>query len=838
MVYERGETSEVRVELRRAPLVPAAGALIAGILGGRFGPLTTSLWAVVGVASAGVAVAGLWRRLTGVAAVGVLVAVAAFGAVAVRLDYFAAADDDILTYTGPDDILATVRGQVVSSPAVYEDDPPAAYGYRRPPQTRFVLRAEELRGRDGWMTVSGMLSVTVQQADDRLKAGQKVEVMGWLGRVRGPDNPGQYDWAAVARNKGMPVRLVAPGAESVSILEERPGSWVGRAYWGVRTAAREHLAGCGDERSSQLVNAMVIGERLPALRSLNQAMMRAGVVHYLSISGSHLAIFLGFVYLLCRVLALSPRRSAVAVLVVLGVYIILAEAQAPLVRSALMATALCLATIAGRRHGALNALAGAAVLILAVAPMDLFEAGFQLSFGIVGGTLVFRGPVRQAIFGRFLRERGLMVFRDRDRVRRWLHYTAANWLMDGVAIAVVAYLVSAPLVAYHFHLFSPYAGPLSMVLAPLVTAVLVPGYVSLALAWPMPNLAYAFGQVAASSADGLAWTVEGMERLPGLSFELRDVGVGWVLLCYVAMAAVVAARRVRFGRAMAAAAVALLAVATAYAQRTSGPSGQAELNVLAVGNGQCVVLRTPSGQTVLLDAGTRSGFDAYRQVLGPFLRSGRLASPTAAFISHANVDHFSALDELGRRRSLRRVHVNEQFGESAGRGDAFSADVQMIGTLRAGGAQVMRLAAGETVRLDDRTKVEVLWPPAGRAGLGANESSLVLRVTCDGMSVLLPGDVETVGQVDLARAGLVVADVLVLPHHGSWRPSLEEFIKAVAPRVVLASSGREPYGPGATEEPAEFFGRLRRGRQYYSTPRNGWIQVRFGGGTIEVRTMR
>ena len=97
-----------------------------------------------------------------------------------------------------------------------------------------------------------------------------------------------------------------------------------------------------------------------------------------------------------------------------------------------------------------------------------------------------------------------MVFRDRDRLRRWLNYTAANWLMDAVAIAVIAYVVSAPLVAYHFHLFSPYAAPLSLLLAPVVAAVLVPGYVSMALAWPMPNLAYAFGQLAAWAADGLA----------------------------------------------------------------------------------------------------------------------------------------------------------------------------------------------------------------------------------------------------------------------------------------------------------------------------------------------
>lgn len=836
----RGETSQARAQLRRVPLVPAAGALMAGIVAGRFGPLPMGLWAAVAVVAAAVAVVGLWRpHLHGLGVAGVLVAVAGFGAVAVGLDYFAASSDDILTYTGPQDILATVRGQIVSTPAVSEDDPPPAYGYRRPPQTFFSLRVRQLRKAGGWLAIRGRVLATIRQADDRLMAGQQIEVMGWLGRARGPDNPGQYDWSAAARAKGTPVRLVAPGAESVSILEGAAQSWLARAYWHVRAAARDHLAACGDGQSGQLISALIIGERSPSLRALNRAMMRAGVAHYLSISGTHLAIFLGFVHLLCRVLALSPRRSAIVVLMVLAAYMVLAEARAPLVRSAIMAAALCLAVLTGRSHAAPNALAGAAMLILAFDPMDLFGPGFQLSFGMVGAILVFRGPVRQALFGRYLRERGLMVFRDEERLRRWLNYTAANWLMDAVVMVLIAYVVSAPLVAYHFHLFSPYAAPLSLLLAPVVTAVLVPGYVSMALAWPTPNLAYAFGQLAARAADGLAWAVEAAEHVPGLCFELRDVGIGWVVLCYAAVAAVLAGRKIRFGGVLAAATVVVLAAVTAYTQRTSPPSGQAELNVLAVGGGQCVVLRTPSGPTVLFDAGTRSGFDAYSQVLGPFLRDQRLPGPSIAFISHPNTDHFNAVPQVVRHHRLRRVHVNEWFGApTAGGLDVAGDDSHMLAALRAAGVRVERLVAGQRVTLDERTSVEVLWPAAGREGLSANESSLVLRITCNGASVLLPGDIETIGQQALAASGTVRADVLMLPHHGSWWSRLEEFVQAVAPRIVLASSDREPYGPPAQEEPAEFFARLRRGYRFYSTPHNGWVQVRFGGGPIEVRTMR
>jgi competence protein ComEC len=210
-----------------------------------------------------------------------------------------------------------------------------------------------------------------------------------------------------------------------------------------------------------------------------------------------------------------------------------------------------------------------------------------------------------------------------------------------------------------------------------------------------------------------------------------------------------------------------------------------------------------------------------------------------AFISHPNTDHFAALGELVRRRRLGRAYVNEQFGVSpSGSADPFSPDVRMLAAMQEAGVAVVRLSAGQRVKLDDRTTVQVLWPPPGRKDLDANGASLVLRITCDGASVVLPGDIETIGQQELAAANTVAADVLMLPHHGSWWASLERFVKAVRPKVVLASAAREPYGPPAQEEPAEFFDRLRTGYRYYSTPRNGWIQVRFGRAGLDVRTMR
>ena len=699
-----------------APMALVAAAMMLGIVCGRYAPLATGVYVVLGALGMGVAITSFFREhLRLITSTGLVVAIFCGGAIHVRLVYFQTASDDVVMYTGHGRIPSTLRGQIETSPQIISNDANLC-GYHRPPRTCFLLRCDEILTSEGWRNVSGLARVTVKESDRRLTAGQDVELVGWLGRFRGPDNPGQYDAADFARNQHVLVGMSVEGADGAAIRPGGQASWFQQTMWKVRALAREHWAGLGAEQDDRLLDALIIGERHPALQSLNRTMMQAGVVHFMSISGSHLAIFLGFVYLLCRLASLTPRRSAVAALVILIVYIALAEPNAPLYRSAIMAGAVCIAVICRRAGAAINALAASAVILLAIDPLDLFSAGFQLSFGLVAGMLLFNQSAKKLIFGRWLRRRGLMVFRGHSRARRWLTHLAADWFMTGVSVGVVSYIISIPLVAYHFGLFSPYAAVLSMLLGPLITFVLVPGYISLALAWPMPNLSHTFGTLAAHAANWLAVAVDAMKWLPGLCFEMRPVPVWWVLLFYAAAAGVVYCRRIPWGRAVAVAGLLAMLAGTVYTQLPAPAPGVAELHVLSVGSGQCVVLRTPSGKTFVIDAGTRSDMDVCQQVLLPFLRDRKFPAPSAAFVSHANTDHYAALAGLAERGSLERVYMNEFFGQGTDGADE-SPPVRFLDNLRRCGVEVIRFSAGQTLQLDGQTRLEVLWPPPGRRDL-------------------------------------------------------------------------------------------------------------------------
>jgi len=817
----------------------AAVAVVAagGIVAGRYVGLSAVAWGVWG---AGCLVAGVVCLVIGrrrVAAAAAAAAVLALGAVHVRVMGLGHEEGHVVSYTGDSTTLARLRGRIEGSPRLVRFD--ASLAYPRPPAVSFPLRATGIHTADGWRETTGSIQVTVEEEDIRLARGQEVELVGSIGRLRPPANPGQRDVAAEMNRRGVFVRCRVPGADGVTILSASSGPLPRRIADRAGAWASAHFARSAPGRGGLMLEALIVGRRDPALAELREAMVHAGIAHLLSISGMHLGIFLGFVYLLCRLATLTPRRSATVALLCLTGYLVLAEPRSPLLRSAIMAAAVCIGVIVHRPHAALNALGIAAVLLLAAEPMDLFAAGFQLSFGIVAALIVLVPPARELLFGRWLRTRGLMVFRGRDRVRRWLYHTAADWAISAVTMALIAYLTAVPLVAWHFGIFSPYGAPLSLLMTPLLIAAVVPGYLSLAVAPIAPNLAGALAAGAGEVAEAFARGVEAASMLPGLHFELRPVHPPWAIACYAALVAIVMMRRVRLGRVWAGAAAVVVLALTVHTQRTAAPPDAAELDLLAVGAGQCAVLRTPAGRTYILDAGSQHDRTCGERVLVPFLLHRRLPSPTAAMISHANTDHYNAIPALIRRGGFDSVYLNDYFGRVAGEAGSAAAE-RFLELLAEGHAAPIRLRPGQTVRLDDRTVVEVLWPPPGRSDLTVNDTSLVLRIVCDGRSVILPGDLDEVGQAALAGQGEQVrADVLILPHHGGWEKTLPAFVDAVGPSVILVSNGRELTAPARGGEAAErFYGRLRSGYRFHSTRRNGWIHVRLGKAGVGVEVMR
>ena len=134
---------------------------------------------------------------------------------------------------------------------------------------------------------------------------------------------------------------------------------------------------------------ILLGERSGIPRETKEALIDAGVAHILAVSGYRVFIIAGMLMTALGALRIPrPVRPFVAVPALLF-YMALAGCHPPVVRGTVMAVVFIIARGAGRRTGSLNALGVAALLVLGADPRELFDAGFQLSFGAVLAILSF-----------------------------------------------------------------------------------------------------------------------------------------------------------------------------------------------------------------------------------------------------------------------------------------------------------------------------------------------------------------------------------------------------------------------------------------------------------------
>lgn len=589
------------------------------------------------------------------------------------------------------------------------------------------------------------------RADPR--RGDRVRVVGRLLPLRDPSNPGQADTARRLRRRGVRARLKGdPGC--VTRLAAAAPLHPGRRLDDLR-AELARIAGARlSPAAAGLFRALLLGERDALDSAFAADFQRGGILHFLAISGLHVALLAGGLGRLLR--AAGVPRGVVAVVVVAALVLQagLAGGRTPVVRAAVLAAGVFVAPTLLRAADPWNLMAGAALLTLLLRPGELFAPGFALSYGAVAGILLFANRLD---FGRRLTDWPGEGWATRWR-RRMLRAAAG-----AVAVTVAAWVGSGPIIWEVFGVVHPWVPLTNLAVLPMFGLTLV---TALASAVIMPCggvVAAAAAALFEIAAAGLGVVGQVAAAAPGACVPVTPAGSLALIGCVAVAVAAAAARRL-----LLLAAIPLLLVGAAYAR---GRSPAPELTVLDVGQGLSVFVGTGGGGTWLFDLGSTDRLDVTGQVIAPFLRARGVARGVEVFVSHAERDHMSGLAAL----------------HAQGR----------IGVLRASRPARLRVVSdARRTRDGDRggtraARWRALHPPRRPTPwLGANDGSLVILAEVAGLSVLLPGDVEEAGLARLVRGLGRQVDVLIMPHHGGWSENLAPFLLACRPRVVLISARR------------------------------------------------
>ena len=599
-------------------------------------------------------------------------------------------------------------------------------------------------------SIEGDTSLRVWLRDEKfVPGGGPYELRGTLSLPSPAVNPSLYDPQRGAQRRGIVADLTPREITPPDPPEFSPWLWLLTLSEQSRQWIKEAVAKGieNDEMPRTLVQIMALGLSEAGSTDLQEPFRDTGTLHVFAVSGLHVSMLAWIGWVILRSLGLRKGLAAcVLIPMVLG-YAFMTGWRPSAARAALMTVAMLCAPLVDRRSRSVNVLGGTALLVWAADTQQLYLAGFQLSFGVVWFLAVAVRPLARP----FDKHARLDPFLP-PQLADWRQRFSVWWrreLLAMLAMSIVAWAASLPIMLLEFHSVTPISVLANLVLVPLSFISLFTVVLSLITA-----------------------------RLGLVALQVLFNNANW-LLAHAMMTSATWFAAIPGGN-------------FAVAMPTPSPVPAVVMNVLAMPPGEASQLLNSRGQHWLLDCG---GAKHENTGILPFLREQGVNSLDGVVLSHADSGHIGALQDL-----MPRFHpplVMMSMHEPWRLDSRITLMHRLFSSHVLDSARITKLKAGDTFAMG-AAQVHVLYPGAADLYNKSDDRAIVARIDCGKMRLLWCNDAGFITEKHLlARCPPqeLRSHVIIRDQHASDFSALPEFVLAVGPKLVVSSNA-----PGIVEQ--------------------------------------
>lgn len=668
--------------------------------------------------------------------------------------------------------------------------------------------------------------------------GNKVILKGTLKNFEHATNPGMFD--SKAYYETMKISMAAYNCRLTLSTPNSNENKVKHTYWKISEQLfklRLILGYLLDlslyDSDSGIAKTMVLGDKSGISESIKNMYNENGIAHILAISGLHISMLgLGFFKLQKRV-GINNIISALLSIILMMLYGLMCGITVASLRAVIMFLLRMFSKILGRTYDMETSMIIAAVIILITQPRYLFYSGFLFSFGAIF-AIIFISPLFEDIF----------ISKDSS------YKKIAKALLSSIPIN----MITLPVYLCNYYCFPVFSILINIIVIPLMSLLIAAMLLSiLACAIYIPA-----GRICGLLVHAILYIFESLCKLGDIipiNKMLTGKPQAWQIIIYIAIIIVVMLQRHKQSPIQIVLDICLAGIILTGRYHTG-----TELIMLDIGQGDSIYITDNRGSDVLVDSGSSSVSEVAKYRLNPFLLSRGIQDIDAVFISHLDSDHYNAILELmnmppNDAPQIKRIYLSTATAMS--KSDEY---YELINLAKQKDITVLEISKGDVIQIG-KLKMECLYPikkdnieaeakPNNSSDTSylinayndnnTNEESMVLMLKEKNTDILLTGDIEGSGEIELTD--IINHEythdnkrkiILKAAHHGSKNSSSDDFLDILSPNLVLISAGKNNRYHHPHIETLERY--EARNIPYFCTSEYGALMLKLSGDKITLK---
>lgn len=658
--------------------------------------------------------------------------------------------------------------------------------------------------------------------------GRKISCTGSFEAFDGELNPGQFDAASYYQNEGYTGII---NAEKIRIVKEEesfsPDIYLHRLNLAISEKYKKIL---GDKNAGSL-SAMVLGDKRGLDEEIKELYQENSISHLLSISGLHISLLGGAVFLFLRRLKVSFRFPLIASSIILIIYGAFTGFSVSTSRAVIMMSVLFISFVIGNSYDLPSGLALAALILIVINHRAIYQNGFLLSFFAVIGIFYIMPELLYIFKVDIYHKKGII---------KGLHLLLAS-IISSISII----LATLPIVLNNFYEVSLTGIILNVIVIPLMSLVVITGLLG--------GFVALISELLGSFILGITHYILNLytllcrlgDRLTCLRLIIGKPDKWQIALYYLILVIVfyLLALKRRENKLDALKnnlsedyntskriVITGLMTFTSFLIIAYKPR-EFSINMLDIGQGDCFVVNDGNNDIYISDCGSTTVQNVGKTRLLPFLKSKGWGKVDTIFISHMDKDHVNGVNDLLKcaEITIGRIIISASYKSDKLNCEELEELKELAGKRD---IKLFYMKKGDEIVGKD-ISFRCIYPTGEEDIEDQNEASIVMRMDYKGLSMLFTGDIAGSTEekiIDSSDEDTLDCDILKVCHHGSKNSSTDDFLKKVSPKLYLISCGlMNRYGHPHRDALSRMAG---EGGRILRTDHMGGTQIKLADGKL------